>query len=96
MNEKIAAEYGIIDEEETERSGIEQCPQCHTTLNSGTRFCPGCGTPMTSDAAETLEQVEDDTFTTIANAEREKIDLAVEFRNMIKNDPELRRALLKG
>lgn len=94
MNEKIAAEYGIIDEEDAERPGLNRCPQCQTPLRKNSRFCPGCGAPLTANAAETMEQVVDDTITTIAIADDEKIERAVEFREMFKNDPELRQALL--
>lgn len=95
MNEEIAANYGIVDEEGTTRPGLDACPQCSTPLRDSMRFCPGCGAPLTDTAAETFEEVDDDTIKTIANADGRKIEKALEFRKAFKNDPEFRRALLE-
>jgi predicted amidophosphoribosyltransferase len=95
MNEKIAAEYGIIDEEDAKRPGLDRCPQCQTPLRKSSRFCPGCGAPITASAVETMDQMEDDAITTVANADESKIERAMEFREMLKDDPELRQVLLE-
>lgn len=95
LNEKIAARYGIIDEETTARPSVDNCLQCGTPLRDTARFCPGCGAPLTASATNTVETVDDDTIETIANADGDKLERALQFREEFKSDPELRQILLE-
>lgn len=96
LNEQIAAQYGIVDEDDVARPAVEECTQCQTPLRPTSRFCPGCGAPLTAAVAQTTESIDDDVVTSLAagNLASDQVDKILEFREEVKANPSLRTLLL--
>jgi integrase len=90
MNDAIFDDYGIGDAEESQTPTLDECAQCRTPLRGDERFCPGCAAPLDSAAVEATEAVEDETFETVARADRDDVDILEEFRRRFKTDPDFR------
>lgn len=97
MNDVIFDHYDIEGGDEDEaarRTHIEQCPSCRTPLREVARFCPGCGLPLSSTAASAADEVEDETFESMGNAQGSTEAFITEFRRRWKQDPEFRERMV--
>jgi integrase/recombinase XerD len=95
MNDEIFADHGLVTDADTDNSPeLDQCPQCRTALRGSERFCPGCAAPLSQRAADAVETIEDDTFTSARNADLTNEDLVAEFRRRFKSDAEFRERFL--
>jgi len=94
MNDEIFADHGIVDDDGEKSPELTQCNQCRTPLRDGARFCPGCAAPLSQQAADRVDEIEDDTFESATNADITNEDLVAEFRRRFKSDAEFRERFL--
>lgn len=60
LNDVVFDHYDIGDDEgQSGTPELEECPHCKTALRGGERFCPSCAGPLTQQAAEEADAVEE-------------------------------------
>lgn len=95
-NEELRSKAGFIDETEsgTEQTEPTNCGNCETLLTAEQRFCPNCGVPVTVDARISEEQFNEDIFESAATADGNLVEAVRELRELVDENPGVRRAIL--
>jgi integrase len=89
---KYDALHGIVDEEDEEDDeAVVECPRCDELNEPDAAFCYRCGFALDMDAAEEVEQVEEEVT---ASAEPEDLEKAQELVRELADNPEVLEELL--
>lgn len=96
FNELVFDHYGIGDAEERETTGpdIDECKQCYTSLRGDETFCPSCAAPISAEATEAAERVDDATREYLIDEDdAEKRRVAAEAAERAESDPDFAKVL---
>ena len=95
-NEQLRAKGGFIDEVETESEPAEpsSCGNCRTLVSPGAQFCSNCGAPVTKKARISDERFEEDIFESAVTANGDLVEAVRELRELVDENPGVRRAIL--
>jgi integrase/recombinase XerD len=69
----ILRSYGIVIEEDEKGNKVEHCAQCDEVLSPGFIHCPKCGLPLTQEAKEAKDNMDDLISSFVSNPEIQKI-----------------------
>jgi hypothetical protein len=84
--------HDLVDEEEEEDDeAVVECPRCDELNEPDAAFCYRCGFALDMDAAEEVEQVEEEVT---ASAEPEDLEKAQELVRELADNPEVLEELL--
>ena len=96
-NERAYARLHGIDvgeEEDSAEAGPVECPRCHRDTPRHEDFCVWCNHALSFEATEDVEEFEDDMFASAGEAAPDELGDLAEARQLISENPALRRVLL--
>jgi hypothetical protein len=92
-NVAVKADFKEPSQEESPLSP-RTCPTCDEPLRTNARACSVCGTTFTPDAKAAQDQIQDMLYEGHAEDDGEHGDTIDDLRERIRNDPELKEAIL--
>jgi len=94
IDDKYDALHDLVDEEEEEDDeSVVECPRCDELNEPDAAFCYRCGFALDIDAAEEVEEVEEETT---ERAEADDLELAQRLVRAMRGEPELVEEVLEG
>jgi integrase len=65
--------YGVVIEEDEKGNKLEKCAQCDEVVSPGMNHCPKCGMPLTQEAKEAKDKMDDLISSFMSNPEIQKM-----------------------
>ena len=65
--------YGVVIEEDEKGNKVEHCAQCDEVISPGFIHCPKCGLPLTQEAKEAKDNMDNLISSFMANPEIQKM-----------------------